>query len=80
MLIKDKTLAEVMLKKQLKASRQLQQDLIDIRNQISEQEYIEYRRATGYIVAEIFEKIIKPICQDHPELTPTELKVALTDN
>jgi hypothetical protein len=37
-------------------------------------EYKAFKRAVGYVMFEVFEKIIEPICNRHPSLKRPEMK------
>ncbi len=40
----------------------------------SREEYKVFKRDVGYVVYELFDKIVEPICKLHPSLKPPEME------
>ncbi|MFZ0978280.1 MAG: hypothetical protein WAN23_02655, partial [Candidatus Acidiferrales bacterium] len=40
----------------------------------SPEEYKAFKRGVGYVMYEVFEKIIEPICMRHPSLKPPNME------
>ena len=38
------------------------------------EEYKVFKRDVGYVVYELFDKIVEPICKLHPSLKPPEME------
>ena len=43
-----------------------------VEKQTSAKEYKAYKRAIGFVMYEVFDKIIEPLCRQHPSLKPPE--------
>jgi hypothetical protein len=41
---------------------------------VSPAELKSFKRGVGYIMCEVFDKIIEPICKRHPSLKPPEME------
>lgn len=48
-------------------------NLIEIREKCSEEEFIKYRKGTGYVMGYLQTEFMNPIYEEHPELMPKEL-------
>jgi hypothetical protein len=70
----------------LKTAKYVMQMFLNINNQMDEsirnvakiasaEECKAYKRGVGYVICEVFEKIIEPICKRHPSLKPPGLKL-----
>ncbi len=44
--------------------------IIAIEPKISPEECKAFKRGVGFVMYEIFEKIVQPICKQHPSLKP----------
>ena len=60
--------------KMLKITNELNSSLIQVQNDISEDEFLEYKYAVGEIMSIILLKVLNDIYQKHPELKPKEIK------
>lgn len=40
----------------------------------SPEEYKAFKRGVGWVIYEVFDKIIEPICKRHPSLKPPEME------
>ncbi len=65
--------AKATLKTFLSINDQMDDAIIAVQGRTSPEEYKAFKRAAGYVLVEIFEKIIEPICERHPELKPPEM-------
>lgn len=52
---------------------QLDQSIVAIEKDVSPEELKAYKRGVGYVLYEIFEKLLDPLYQQHPELKPRGL-------
>jgi hypothetical protein len=59
----------------LKINNQMDESIRAIEKDVSPEEYRDYKRGVGYVMYEVFEKIIEPLCKRHPSLRPPEMKV-----
>jgi hypothetical protein len=48
--------------------------IVAVESRSSPEEYSAFKRAVGYVMFEVFEKIIEPICKQHPSLKPPEMR------
>jgi hypothetical protein len=45
-----------------------------VENKVSPAEFKTYKNGIGWVVSEVFERIIVPICKTHPSLKPPEME------
>ena len=53
---------------------QLNESIYLVRDNCTEEEFIDYRRAAGAIMTDMYFKIMKAIHLEYPELEPEELR------
>jgi hypothetical protein len=58
----------------LRINEQMDEAIVAVQARSAPEECKAFKLGVGYVMAEIFEKIIVPICNRHPELKPTEMK------
>ena len=56
------------------ASLKMNTTLMLIQKECSEEEFLAYRKGTGLAMGYLYTELIRPILQEHPDLTPEELK------
>ena len=54
-------------------SSRLDESVAIAQNECSEQEFVTYRRAVGNVLGELWDTILKPLYEEHPDLRPKEL-------
>ena len=55
-------------------SAKLNETIILVQDNCSDDEFIEYRKAAGFVMGYIYTDVLRPIYKQHPELEPPELK------
>ncbi len=55
-------------------SAALNDSIILVKEQCSEEEFLNYRRAVAYIMGEMLIRIMHPLYAEHPDLKPEGLK------
>lgn len=66
--------AENVLALMLEYSGKLDQSVQLVKDNCNEQEFINYRKAIGTIMGEMYVEIMWPIFKEHPDLEPEEMK------
>ena len=49
---------------------QMEESIRAVENDVSPDEWKSLKRGVGYVMCEVFEKIVEPICKRHPALRP----------
>jgi len=49
--------------------------MLEIRETSDEEEFARYRRAIGNVLDSVFDQIINPILEEHPDLKPEQLNL-----
>ncbi|MEW8355080.1 MAG: hypothetical protein AB2665_14875 [Candidatus Thiodiazotropha sp.] len=75
-MIEDHKLAEELIARANEASRITHDSLWLVMNNCSQAEFKKYRLAVAHVMAEIFEQIVTPLSQVHPDLDPLNKPVA----
>ncbi|MBL8523330.1 MAG: hypothetical protein JNN20_06560 [Betaproteobacteria bacterium] len=73
-MIQDKNAAKILLDAALAASRELNNCLLDIQQNCNEDEFTKSKRAIGQCMGEMYDELIRPVLETHPDLTPIGLK------
>jgi hypothetical protein len=58
----------------LATSRSLNEALSALQGEVDDEDFNEYRRATGRILDALMEEFLKPIYREHRQLIPPELQ------
>jgi hypothetical protein len=66
--------AKYVLQRFLNINDQMDDSILAVEKDTSAEEYKAFKRGVGYVMSEIFEKIIEPICKRHPSLKPPEME------
>jgi len=74
-LIEDPKTAKYVLELFLNINDQMDQSVVTVAKETSAEECKAYERGIGYVMCEVFEKIIVPICERHPSLKPPGLEL-----
>jgi len=74
-LIEDPKTAKYVLELFLNINGQMDQSVVTVAKETSAEECKAYKRGVGYVMYEVFEKIIVPICKRHPSLKPPGLEL-----
>ena len=69
-MIKDKQIAAEIYELMQTHYQQLNESVIKVMEQCSEEEFKAYRLAVGHILGEEFFQVIEPLYKEHPELKP----------
>jgi hypothetical protein len=69
-LFEDKETAQHILQLFLNLNDQMEDAILSVEPKTSPEEYKAFKRGVGYVIYEVFEKIIDPICKQHPSLKP----------
>jgi hypothetical protein len=72
--LEDQEAAKSTLHTFLNINDQMDAAIVAVQVRSSPEEYKAFKLGVGYVMAEIFEKIIVPICDRHPELKPPAMK------
>ena len=62
--------ARYVLERFLHLNEQMDQTVIAIEPMTSPEEYRAFKRSVGYVMYEVFDRVVEPICKRHPSLTP----------
>lgn len=62
--------ARYVLERFLNLNGQMDQTIIAIKSRTSPEEYRAFKKSVGYVMYEVFDKVIEPICKRHPSLAP----------
>jgi len=54
----------------LSINGQMDEAIVAIQTKSTPEEYARFKKAVGYVMYEVFDKIIEPICKRHPPLRP----------
>lgn len=73
-MIKDHQVAEKLIGDVQQALKIINESIITVMNSCSQEEFQEYRLASAHAMAEVFEKLLDPLCNDHPDLDPLNQK------
>jgi hypothetical protein len=73
-LFEDKEIAQHILQLFLSINGQMDDAIRAVEHKTSPEEYKAFKRGVGYVMYEVFEKIIEPICKRHPSLKPPEME------
>lgn len=66
--------AKYVLQVFLSINDQMDNSIRAVEKQTSPEEYKAFKRGVGYVMYEVFEKIVEPICERHPALRPPEME------
>jgi hypothetical protein len=66
--------AKYILQVFLSINGQMDDSIRAIESQTSPEEFKAFRRCVGYVMYEVFDKIVEPICKRHPSLRPPEME------
>jgi len=66
--------AKYVLQVFLSINGQMDESIVTVEKMVSPEEYKAFKRGVGYVMCEVFEKIIEPICKRHPSLRPPEME------
>lgn len=67
------TSAAVMLAAVRRSGDQLMSALHQLKNELSPEEFERWKQAVGRSMGTIYEELLEPICQEHPEVIPKAL-------
>lgn len=73
-MIKNKNVAKKIGELMIECSGKLNDSIILVKEQCSEKEFIEYRKAIAYIMGEMLMRVMNPLYIEHPDLKPDGLK------
>lgn len=73
-MIKSKDIAEKISALMIKYSAELNDSIILVKEQCSEEEFLKYRKAAAYIMGEMLIRVMNPLYAEHPDLKPEGLK------
>lgn len=62
--------ARYVLERFLHLNEQMDQTVIAIEPMPSPEEYRAFKKSVGYVMYEVFDRVVEPICKRHPSLTP----------
>jgi hypothetical protein len=74
-LIEDPKTAKYVMELFLNINDQMDQSVVTVAKETTAEECKAYKRGVGYVMYEVFEKIIVPICKQHPSLKPPGLEL-----
>jgi hypothetical protein len=73
-MIEDRETAKYVLDLFLSINDQMDKSIIAVEGKISPGEFKAYKNGIGWVMSEIFEKIIVPVCIRHPSLKPPQME------
>jgi hypothetical protein len=73
-LFENQEVAKQVLQAFLSINDQMDDLIRAVENRTSPTEYKDFKKGVGYVMYEVFEKIIEPICKRHPSLRPPEME------
>jgi hypothetical protein len=74
-MIEDPKTAQYVMQLFLSINGQMDESIVTVAKETSAEECKAYKRGVGYVMVEVFEKIIVPLCKRHPSLKPPGLEV-----
>ena len=66
--------AKYVLQVFLHINEQMNESIVAVENGTSPEELTVFKRGVGYVMYEVFDKIVEPICKRHPSLKPPEME------
>jgi hypothetical protein len=70
----DKETAQRTLQAFLSINGEMDDAIRSVEHKASAEEYRAFKRGVGYVMYEVFDKIVEPICKRHPSLKPAEME------
>jgi hypothetical protein len=70
----DKETARRVLQAFLSINGEMDDAIRSVEHKASPEEFKAFKRGVGYVMYEVFDKIVEPICKRHPSLKPPEMK------
>ena len=70
----DKETAQRILQAFLSINDEMNDAIRSVEHKTSTEEYKAFKRGVGYVMYEVFDKIVEPICKRHPSLKPAEME------
>lgn len=58
----------------LDAAGKMNDTLLLIQQECTEEEFLAYRKGTGHAMGYLYAEVIDPILKEHPDLTPEAIK------
>jgi hypothetical protein len=74
-MIKNKDVATKVSKLMIEYSAKLNDSIIQVKEQCSEEEFEKYRKAVAYIMGEMLIRVMNPLYIENPELKPDDLYI-----
>jgi hypothetical protein len=74
-LFEDPETATYVLQAFLCLNRQMDECIVAVQESSPPEEIRAFKESVGYVMYEVFEKVIVPICKRHPSLKPPELDI-----
>jgi hypothetical protein len=72
-LFESSNVSENVLQLFLGINSQMEEAIAAVENRVAPEELKTFKKAVGYVMYEVFEKVIEPICERHPALRPPGL-------
>lgn len=72
-MFEDPEIAQRVLRVFLGINGEMDSAIVAIQDKCSPDELKHFKRGVGYVMCEVFEKIVEPICERHPSLRPPEM-------
>jgi hypothetical protein len=69
-LFEDQETAKHILQVFLSINDQMEDSIRAVEHKTSPEEYKAFKRGVGHVMYEVFERIVEPICKQHPSLRP----------
>ena len=73
-MFEDKEIAQHILQVFLSINGEMDDAVRSVERKTSPEEYKAFKRGVGYVMCEVFEKIVEPICKRHPSLKPPDME------
>jgi hypothetical protein len=66
--------AKYVLQAFLRINDQMDDCIRAVENRTSPEKYKAFKRGVGHVIYEVFERVVEPICEQHPSLRPPEME------
>lgn len=79
-MIKNRDLARQVIDALDESSSVINESIRLVKERCTEEEFVAYRKAAGFVIGYLYTDVLAPIFKQHPDLEPEELKPPFDDN
>jgi len=79
-MIKNRELARQVIDALDESSNVINESIRLVKEGCSEEEFVAYRKAAGFVMGYLYTDVLAPIYKQHPDLEPNELKPPFDDD